>query len=370
MPPITRANRKRRGEVVKWRCGACLFELPEHLVPKPFDLPFERIIQVSEYRYLSYKVAKQEFYTSGTRGCQVCRLISPFLRQQFGRGSHWSRGRLEMLDSVVQIVIPEHKLSSATNIHPFIGAEGHPSGDTRSTEAFSKAAKWIQRCLHEHKSCNTVSQEMLMPKRILFIEGINPHEVRLIEDADKLPSQPYICLSHRWMPETRTFSLTKDRAEMFKRRIPTEYLYPLLSDAIETTWRLGYQYIWIDCLNIYQDCLQDWHHQASEMSTVYENAAITLSALSSDHSPNNRRMFSRRTPPTSIDLEPLVGNAIRLRCLPDAFHHSVVDWGQRREYNLLSKEYPLLLRGWAYQEQLLSKKNPQFHQKRTHLGVP
>ncbi|KIM96814.1 hypothetical protein OIDMADRAFT_131106, partial [Oidiodendron maius Zn] len=101
--------------------------------------------------------------------------------------------------------------------------------------------------------------------------------------------QPYLCLSHRWTAQTRESSLPRKCASLFQKAIPKEVLYPLLTDALEITQRLGYRYIWIDFLCIYQDDIYDWHQQASKMAAIYENAEITISAV--DAELNNGRIF-------------------------------------------------------------------------------
>lgn len=49
-------------------------------------------------------------------------------------------------------------------------------------------------------------------------------------------------------------------------------------DAVVITRKLGIRYLWIDSLCIIQDSAQDWHHEASLMSSVYHNSELTISA--------------------------------------------------------------------------------------------
>jgi hypothetical protein len=145
----------------------------------------------------------------------------------------------------IQVFVQDGTSSLAypTSFHPFIDSGNFPSGDTRDLEAFNKAANWMERYNREHHSCKTVFQGSRMPKRILFVEDSASLTVRLVDDTDKLSPKPYICLSHRWMPETKASSLTIDRAESFKKQIPKDIFYPLLVDVIEATQQLGFQYL-------------------------------------------------------------------------------------------------------------------------------
>ena len=50
-------------------------------------------------------------------------------------------------------------------------------------------------------------------------------------------------------------------------------------DAITITRRLGYKYIWIDSLCIFQDLSEDWIREAAAMSKVYSSSAVTVAAV-------------------------------------------------------------------------------------------
>jgi hypothetical protein len=47
-------------------------------------------------------------------------------------------------------------------------------------------------------------------------------------------------------------------------------------DAVATTIRLGYRYLWIVSLCILQQDVQDWRHEAGRMAGYYSNTVVTL----------------------------------------------------------------------------------------------
>jgi hypothetical protein len=71
--------------------------------------------------------------------------------------------------------------------------------------------------------------------------------------------------------------------EQFCRTIPFESFPLTFRHAIEVSRSLGIQYLWIDCLCIVQDDLQDWEIEAARMGDIYENAYATIFAERAKH---------------------------------------------------------------------------------------
>ena len=93
---------------------------------------------------------------------------------------------------------------------------------------------------------------------------------------------PYIALSHCWgkAPIVRT---TKDTLSRRRQGIDTSLLPPAFQDAILIARRLEVRYLWIDSLCIIQDDELDWQTESAKMSTIYQNALLTISAGLSGH---------------------------------------------------------------------------------------
>lgn len=365
MQPHTQVSKRRRREAEKWRCGVCFLELPEHAGSLLLDLPCEAPV-TSDGSFMQ----RSCFSRSARRGCCLCRLLWAWSQSIRGsEGFMWRPGRIKALNAYqgVQVFIqqsfPLNLSSSLLKAHPFVEVGDHPSGNTRSRRAFEMAALWMLQCRSQHHKCK-IGVEKHFPKRILFIKDPASLNVRLIENADTLSSEPYVCLSHRWMPQTKASSLTRDKSKMYQKRIPRGVFYELLRDTVEATYRLGFRYLWIDCLCIYQDDIQDWHIQASEMSSIYENAAITISALSSDTTPGSQSLFARQLPQDTLTVGTYAGREIFLRhCHYDDHPFQISPDRPGLPYANPTPDYPLISRGWAYQERLLSKRTIHFTKK-------
>ncbi|KAI0023924.1 heterokaryon incompatibility protein-domain-containing protein [Xylariomycetidae sp. FL0641] len=239
---------------------------------------------------------------------------------------------------------------------------------------------WRRQCSQGHPKCNRDQGAGYMPDRLIAVGDPGTRSVHLVDEANKMTPQPYICLSHRWGPETQTCGLTTENFEAYQKYIPYDRLYPMIWDAIAITRQLGFRYLWVDFLCIRQNDDGDWHHQASEMAFIYSNAAITISALSCDTGPPGRRMLSRRSKiPASTSAAP--GLEVATNNLPQpglsgpssGVFSSETSKPTRRGPLVRSKlgpskripqmhlpaagylmRSPLLKRGWVYQERILS----------------
>jgi hypothetical protein len=112
--------------------------------------------------------------------------------------------------------------------------------------------------------------------------------------------------------------------------------------------KLGFRYIWIDSLCIIQDDAEDWEIQSALMSEIYQNAVLTLAATSSKG--DNKGCCTRNaqgTPALEITLPEDVGACrVAVRRPLNHFDTQTADG--------LLDHFPLLTRGWTFQERLLS----------------
>ncbi|KAH8654707.1 heterokaryon incompatibility protein-domain-containing protein, partial [Ilyonectria robusta] len=135
----------------------------------------------------------------------------------------------------------------------------------------------------------------------------------------------YVCLSYCW-GGTIDIRLLQDRYHDYLAKIPWDILPQGYRDAIQLTRKLGIRYIWIDSLCIVQDDRDDWRKQASLMAQIFQNAYVTIAGTKS-RNPNDG-YFS--TIPHFFSSE--------------GSHQSDFTPGN----------FPLLTRGWVFQERLLS----------------
>lgn len=123
-------------------------------------------------------------------------------------------------------------------------------------------------------------------------------------------------------------------------------------DAISFTFRLGCQYLWIDSLCVIQDQIDDWRMEGSKMSEIYSNARLTIAATASSGAASgcfgsNSRFISTEYTYPAADGSP------QNVCVRTKSSHSAWIYGR----------LPLLQRGWALQERLLSPRVAHFVEK-------
>ncbi|KAF2742855.1 HET-domain-containing protein [Sporormia fimetaria CBS 119925] len=214
--------------------------------------------------------------------------------------------------------------------------------DSGSLEAVSRVSLWVKDCVREHSVCGNQTGARL-PTRILEIR--TNREVRL--HITKNETAPYACLSHCWgKDQSRMIKTTSSSLENHKQNIPWSSLPTTFRDAIHFTHALGIRYLWIDSLCILQGCANDWRREGGRMAEIYANAFITLAATKSSNC--DEGMFSQPSnscPPRSGTFFNGVGQPYKLHC---------------RKAMKVPDKYPLLDRGWAFQERLLSKRIVHF----------
>lgn len=102
-------------------------------------------------------------------------------------------------------------------------------------------------------------------------------QARLECDTSKLKAINYLTLSHCWGKD-KFFTLLKDNLELLQKRIIVEELSKVFQDALLTTLKLGFSYIWIDSLCIIQDSEDDWLQESSRMGDIYKNSSCNIAA--------------------------------------------------------------------------------------------
>jgi Heterokaryon incompatibility protein (HET) len=208
--------------------------------------------------------------------------------------------------------------------------------------------EWLQECSSSHQKCRSTPSAK-PPKRLLHLDGLSDDPsssvtVYLIENP---PSETeYVCLSHCWGSLHRPIELLLNNKDSFKVQIFWADIPLLFRDAIITTLTLGFKYIWIDSLCIIQDDVADWQTQALDMVSTYQQSALTIAAVSAKDSAS--AMFTKvHENDFGTEFTSTTGtHIIRKPILHPIF--------SSQPY--LFNRFPLLLRGWVYQERMLSPK--------------
>ena len=153
----------------------------------------------------------------------------------------------------------------------------------------------------------------------------------------------YACLSYCWGQENQnSVTTTKANLNSHKQRIELRTLPQTIQDAVQITRQLQISYLWIDALCIVQDDAFDWLKEATLMGSIYQNAVLTIAAVSSPHAESGM-LRSRNTEQEEDSKEAhmsvLCRQYLTLPIPTSAIHQ---------------RQGPLFSRAWALQEECLS----------------
>ncbi|KAK1622821.1 heterokaryon incompatibility protein-domain-containing protein [Colletotrichum phormii] len=226
-----------------------------------------------------------------------------------------------------------------------IGIAYHISGDTSSDEAFRWFRARLEHCISEHSLCRAADDDGRMPTRVL---DLGPFDGLTESEGSQETSDGDIRLH-----ETRDIRLTKDRYHSYTHRITWSSLPQGYRDAIGLTRKLGIRYIWIDSLCIIQDDKDDWRAEAARMASVFQGAHVTISGTKSS-SPHQSYFTQSPGKYMAKRVEHCDGEGKRRftnvrQTVPHFFSSDASG-----EPNYSPGDFPLLNRGWVFQERLLS----------------
>ncbi|EQB58925.1 heterokaryon incompatibility protein [Colletotrichum gloeosporioides Cg-14] len=207
----------------------------------------------------------------------------------------------------------------------------------------------------------------VLPTRLVMLHDGRPQgdlgpwetlDVRLVETSSIAQTFDddvrYVALSHCWgSPDVaaRMLQTTTETIGAFSQSIPWGDLTKTFQDAMLVTKRLGIRYIWIDSLCIVQDDARDWAVEASRMASVYANAYLTISAMGATDGHQGLYINTGSKPilRRGVHEIKLPGLEYPIYVRSNEFHESAIS-----DPDLKPIEMPLLHRGWAFQERILS----------------
>jgi hypothetical protein len=217
--------------------------------------------------------------------------------------------------------------------------------ETSSSQHFELARFWLQECRLKHPHC-AQNATSIMPSRLLFIGDLeSTGGLRLIETEGQ--QKQHSCLSHCWGGARNVLQLTSLNQERLGQKITLHQLPQSFQDAVLISRALALEYIWIDCLCIMQDNPLDWAQESAKMGSIFQNGVVTIAGDCS-RSPYEG-LFSSR--------DPLISTDCRLTETAKSSVYVVAESSDRLEYWDRSA---LTLRGWCYQEYLLSPRILRF----------
>lgn len=127
-----------------------------------------------------------------------------------------------------------------------------------------------------------------------------------------------------------------------------------MRDAVHAVRVLGLEWLWIDSLCIVQDSAEDWKREAGMMAGVYIGAEVTVAATGCGAEGDGGGMFTGGREEEKVQE---MGGDIFLR-------REIEHFGWLNGVGVVHGEnegqWPLLGRGWVYQEQWLSRRMVHF----------
>lgn len=187
-----------------------------------------------------------------------------------------------------------------------------------------------------HEKC-PMRNSPLLPTRVIFV-GESSEDVRLYKSKTGERGD-YIALSYCWGGR-QALTTTLETIDRNTKALDVSSLPRTLYDAVLTTRRMGFEYLWVDALCIIQDSNEDRTWEIGRMGDVYKNATLTIVAASSSTVAGG--FLNPRPSPEDflLPLATLNGDIGTISLTP-------------KEYGLQPRE-PLYSRAWALQEFLLS----------------
>ena len=198
-----------------------------------------------------------------------------------------------------------------------------------------------------------------MPTRLLELDNPEVGSLRLVhsEHLDKSTgaNTPYVTLSHCW-GKIELQTLKQESFPKLSGGIPVSSLHKTFQEAVKVALFLGVNYIWIDCLCIYQDSAEDWARESSLMGKVYEHGLCNISATAAKDAMGG--LFQERTVPI----------------LQDGYVESQWEDARNNQWrvapaNLPAKwllDGPALYRAWVVQERILAPRVLHFGQRQLY----
>ncbi|GKZ16707.1 hypothetical protein AbraIFM66951_000056 [Aspergillus brasiliensis] len=221
--------------------------------------------------------------------------------------------------------------------------------DLRSEMCLSLAVGWLDKCCREHAKCDGFEDKLpFLPTRVIDVgDSLTPPHLHISADGE---TGNWVSLSYCWGGDSN-FTLNASSFDDLRSGRSLATFPATLRDAVLVTRALGFRYLWIDTLCIFQDDTNDWAVEASRMSRTYRHAAVTIAATSAETVDDG--FLDKRAPYFSCSFP------WRRQC-----HQGDANNGSRA-YSVVLRSYRDMepsrysrwaTRGWTLQEELLSKR--------------
>ncbi|KAF4434905.1 hypothetical protein FACUT_7565 [Fusarium acutatum] len=227
-------------------------------------------------------------------------------------------------------------------------------------KAVALANRWIQRCSTGHEKCGIQPESpgpiKTIPTRLIDVgskDGAVPPKIVITNSSLEIE---YLTLSYAWGSGHDFAKTTASNLVEMTKHLPWDDLAKTVQDAIIFTRKLGYRYLWVDALCILQSegpddqrHKDDWSYEAVRFGQYYESAILTIAASGAISSQQglflDRPALDFDPRPVTLTINKISGGTSHLEV-----HPASPSW------ELSIQNVPLLTRGWAIPERVLSKR--------------
>ncbi|KAL6408289.1 het domain-containing protein [Ilyonectria robusta] len=344
--------------------------------------------ELQRHAWDTFFTRPEDIAHSARRGCATCHMLSKAVEHCYPAVASNPSGykiAFHGLDGPMHwdVVGPGEDLLDATRQNNFIEIFSHQgdscpwplvgpadSIDYSLDGALIQTRGWLTTCQGQHPRCG-IANETALPKRVVRIsretngdktETSDHPQVHLYETRDGELGE-YVCLSHCW-GKTQIITTTSDNIEKHKVQIEWSDLSKTFRDAIIFADNIGIDFIWIDSLCIIQNSREDWESEAVKMASYYINGEFTIAATSStDGSGGLYHTVPPEEEALQIEgLDPKSNTNFGVWARRSvAHHHDVLE-----DKTKTNERFPLLTRGWVYQERILSRRFLHFGPREVH----
>ncbi|KAK0631299.1 heterokaryon incompatibility protein-domain-containing protein [Immersiella caudata] len=222
-----------------------------------------------------------------------------------------------------------------------------------TAEVVQVARNWISDCQNDHPICSAARlRDSQLPKRVLDVSGLKDTCQISLHVPSHGETGDYATLSYCWGTSGVPLRTTKANLQEHRDGISIETLPATIKNAAFLVWNLGIPYLWVDALCIIQegDEGHDWAEQSAEMTSIYQGGTLNISAV------DGRGCESGLKPEPFQNIGRRVGTSTRSNHV-DVF---LVCRPVSADQQIDSNSRPLSVRGWAFQERLVSSATLHF----------
>ncbi|KAF6813535.1 heterokaryon incompatibility protein [Colletotrichum sojae] len=236
---------------------------------------------------------------------------------------------------------------------------------TSSKQTLDQALAWYEKYISSHEECErsaiAITERDGLPTRLVDVGVEGDEDWRLVLSAEVVNPRHttyplYMTLSYRWGSNPRLLLLSSTM-EYFRRGKPIDDLPQTFRDFIKVARHFNVRYVWIDCICIIQDSIDDWEREAPTMASVYSNAACNIAAAVA--SGPEQGLFTSREPLDPRDK--IVAAAIS--SADATSYYPLVN--SNRHFAEQFESSNLKQRGWVFQEWFLSPRVLHFTRDET-----